>query len=276
LDRRILLIGGAVLGLIVIGIVAFRGGKNEGGERAASTQSSPTAVQAQELYKQAAALEGRGEKLEAREAYQKILTEYPDYENIEAIQNKLSSTNMEIIFSNLQTPDTTIHEVASGDTLGKLAKQYNTTVELIKISNNLKNDVIRIGQRLRIWTGAFSIFVDKSQNILLLRKGDEIVKVYHVSTGQNNSTPTGTFSITTKLVDPVWFKSGAVIAPDSPENELGSRWLGFDMPGYGIHGTIRPDQIGQQATAGCVRMVNQDVEELYTIVPSGTQVTIVD
>jgi hypothetical protein len=183
---------------------------------------------------------------------------------------------MEIIFSNLQTPDTTIHEVASGDTLGKLAKQYNTTVELIKISNNLKNDVIRIGQRLRIWTGAFSIFVDKSQNILLLRKGDEIVKVYHVSTGQNNSTPTGTFSITTKLVDPVWFKSGAVIAPDSPENELGSRWLGFDMPGYGIHGTIRPDQIGQQATAGCVRMVNQDVEELYTIVPSGTQVTIVD
>ena len=57
---------------------------------------------------------------------------------------------------------------------------------------------------------------------------------------------------------------------------LGSRWLGFNMPGYGIHGTIEPETIGKQVTAGCVRMRNSDVEELYDILPLGTEVSIVD
>jgi len=67
-----------------------------------------------------------------------------------------------------------------------------------------------------------------------------------------------------------------VVPPESPQNVLGTRWLGFDLQGYGIHGTVEPETIGQQVTAGCVRMVNEQVEELYTIVPIGTKVKIVD
>ena len=52
--------------------------------------------------------------------------------------------------------------------------------------------------------------------------------------------------------------------------------MGFDMEGYGIHGTIHPDQIGQPVSAGCVRMLNTDVEELYDLIPEGTKVSIVD
>ena len=52
--------------------------------------------------------------------------------------------------------------------------------------------------------------------------------------------------------------------------------MGIDKKGYGIHGTIDPNAIGQQITAGCVRMTNADVEELFSIVPTGTDVTIVD
>ena len=48
------------------------------------------------------------------------------------------------------------------------------------------------------------------------------------------------------------------------------------MAGYGIHGTIEPQNLGKQVTEGCVRMVNADVEELFIIVPTGTEVTIVD
>jgi lipoprotein-anchoring transpeptidase ErfK/SrfK len=169
-----------------------------------------------------------------------------------------------------------MHEVSPGDSLGKLAKQYGTTVDLIKKSNNLKNDTIRAGQRLRIWKGQFNIFVDKSQNILILKNGNEVVKVYNVSTGLNNSTPVGTFKIVSKLVDPVWFKSGAIVPPQSSDNVLGTRWMGFDIAGYGIHGTVEPGKIGQQVTAGCVRMRNEEVEELYTLIPIGTSVQIVD
>ncbi len=118
--------------------------------------------------------------------------------------------------------------------------------------------------------------MDKSQNILILKDNNEVVRVYSVSTGANNSTPVGKFKITSKLVDPVWFNRGAVVPPESPENVLGSRWLGFDLPGYGIHGTVEPETIGKQVTAGCVRMRNEDVEELYSLVTIGSEVEIVD
>jgi lipoprotein-anchoring transpeptidase ErfK/SrfK len=147
---------------------------------------------------------------------------------------------------------------------------------LIKRSNRLTSNVIRLGQQLRIWTGTFNIFVDKSQNLLTLKDQDEVLKVYNVSTGAGNITPVGEFEIVSKLVDPVWFNKGIVVPPESPQNVLGSRWLGFDLSGYGIHGTIEPDTIGQQVTAGCVRMHNKDVEELYNIIPRGTRVAVVD
>ncbi len=264
----ILIVAGVVIGLLWMTV-------NKKAQRPAEAVVSPE-KQARQLYARAQAFEREGEMLKAKKLYQKIISDYPEYDDIEAIQKHLESLNMKIIFSNIQTPDTVIHEVVSGDTLGKLAKKYGTTVDLIKISNNLKSDIIRVGQRLRIWTGKFNLLVDKSQNILMLRKGKEVIKVYDVSTGKNNSTPTGEFRITVKLVDPVWFNRGVIVPPESPDNVLGSRWLGFNIPGYGIHGTVEPETIGQQVTAGCVRMRNEDVEELYSIIPLGTKVTIVD
>ena len=50
----------------------------------------------------------------------------------------------------------------------------------------------------------------------------------------------------------------------------------FDKDGYGIHGTTDPVSIGTQATQGCVRMLNNEVEELFDILPEGTEVVIVD
>jgi len=234
------------------------------------------AVSADVIYKQAVSIKKKGKLLEAKEVYQDLLSEHGDFEDIEKVQEELESLNLEIIFSNTETPQTVMHEVKSGDTLGKLAKQYGTTVDLIKKNNRLSSDVIRLGQRLRIWKGTFNIFIDKSQNILILKSNEEVIKVYVVATGENNITPVGDFTITTKLIDPVWYKSGAIIPPESPQNVLGSRWLGFDLPGYGIHGTIEPETMGQQVTAGCVRMRNQDVEELYSLVPTGAKVKVVD
>lgn len=228
------------------------------------------------LYAQAQTLATEGKSLEAKAVYEQIINEQSDYKDIEKVQEELYALNIKILLSNIPTPQTVIHEVQVGDTLGKISKQYNVAMELIKTCNNMKSDVVRVGQKLRIWTGKFSIYVDKSQNILILKSNEEVIKVYHVSTGKNNSTPVGTFKITTKLENPVWFKAGAVIPPESPDNVLGTRWLGFDIEGYGIHGTVEPDKMGQQVTAGCVRMRNEEVEELFQIVPRGTEVTIVD
>jgi lipoprotein-anchoring transpeptidase ErfK/SrfK len=273
-----MVIAGVIL-VIVVAFVAMGRHKNNSGSTASepsSASSGASSGDAKKIYDEAMTLEADGKKLEAKAAYQKVISEYPDSDQMESIQKHLGDLNLNIITSNLETPDTVMHEVQPGDSLGKIAKQYGTTIDLIKKSNNIKNDVIRVGQRLRVWKGQFNIFVDKSQNILILKNGNEVVKVYNVSTGENNSSPVGTFKIVSKLVDPVWFKSGAIVPPQSPDNVLGTRWMGFDLAGFGIHGTTEPDKIGQQVTAGCVRMRNAEVEELYTLIPMGTQVQIVD
>ncbi|HRZ40291.1 MAG TPA: L,D-transpeptidase family protein [Candidatus Omnitrophota bacterium] len=264
-----------IIGIAVIVFVLVLG-KGKNGETAAPTVS-PTVKQAQELYEQAQKIENK-KPAEAKEIYKEILETYPDMENISKVQDQLHRLNMGLLFSKETVEGKTlVHEVVVGDTLGKIAKKYGTTIELIKKSNGLKSDIIRVGQRLRIWQGSFNIFVDKSQNILLLKDGNEVLKMYVVSTGENNSTPVGTFTVTSKLENPVWFNSGVVVPPESPQNVLGTRWLGFEeAPGYGIHGTVEPDKLGQQVTAGCVRMSNEDVEELYSIVPRGVKVTVVD
>lgn len=273
-----------VLAAVVLSLAAwFAGGpaKEKPAAPAAELVNEPGAVTAdeipvQKMYQEAVTYKKEGDLAKAKDVLKTIYAEHPDFENIEAVQKELEGVNMALLFSMNQTPNTVIHEVVSGDTLGKLAKKYNTTIELIKQSNKLKGDVIHVGQRLRIWTAAFDIFVDKSQNILMVKTGGEVLKTYRVSTGEGNSTPVGEFTIAEKLVDPVWFNKGAIVPPDSPANVLGTRWLGFNIPHYGIHGTVEPETIGQQVTAGCVRMRNEEVEELFNYIPRGTKVVIVD
>ncbi len=260
-----------LMGLAVLTVVMMAG-CGQSGAGVMKLVASP----ADDIYKQAQAMMEQGQLLEAKAALTQIVAEHTDYKNIEQVEQDLYNVNMQVLFSNIAAPKTLVHEVVVGDTLGKICRKYNVTMDMVKTSNGMSSDVVRVGQKLRIWTGKFSIYVDKSQNTLMLKSDDEILKVYSVSTGANNSTPVGVFKIINKLQDPVWYKAGAVIPPESPDNALGSRWLGFDLTGYGIHGTVQPDKIGQQITSGCVRMRNSDVEELYKIVPVNTEVTVAD
>lgn len=275
MDRKVAL--GIIVGVVVVGLIfaAFFTGRSK--QPTAGDSKKPVIpVSASAILAQAKDLEIKGNLLDAKAAYQKLITEYPNLSDVMIWQRKLEEMNMKSLFSPLVTPKSIQYDVKPGDTLTRIAKDNKTTVELIKRSNNLTNDNIVPGKKLKIWTAPFSILVYKGQNILILKADEEIIKTYIVSTGANNSTPIGTYKIVTKLPNPTWFKAGAVVPSGSADNQLGTRWLGFNLQGYGIHGTIDPQNLGKQVTQGCVRMANPDVEELYTIVPSGTTVTIVD
>ncbi len=276
MSRKILSISVAVFVVIVLGVGLIKLITRSSSGPSAGTPKVNPGRNARELYQQAIALKQEGKIMDARAAYQKIMSDYPNMDNLESVQKEFEDLNLNMIYSAAHPEHSITHEVVAGDTLGKLARKYNTTVDLIKKMNNLKSDTIPLGKKIKVWIGKFNIYVDKSQNILILRDGNDLIKIYQVSTGENNSTPVGTYKIVNKLVDPVWFKPGAVVPPESPDNVLGSRWMGFDLPGYGIHGTVEPDKIGQPVTAGCVRMRNEDVEALYSLVPTGTEVVIVD
>ena len=263
----ILLVAAVLVVLVFLGL--RRGGAPISINKGKITSASALISQAKES-------ESKGELAQAKALYLELINEFPNSGDVMNWQRKLENINIKMLFSGADIPKSAVYEIKPGDTLAKIAKEFKTTVELIKKSNNLSEDKIMPGRKIRVYTAPFSILVDKSQNILILKSEEEVYKTYIVSTGANNSTPVGTFKIMNKLANPTWFKAGAVVPASSPENVLGTRWLGFNLSGYGIHGTIEPESLGRQVTQGCVRMSNPEVEELYVIVPVGTEVTIVD
>jgi len=215
-----------------------------------------------------------GDYLKSREVYEHILKQYPNVPHIRDFERQVWDLNVAIIFGPFETHQTELYTIESGDTLKKIADKFGTTIELIKRRNHLETSRIKPGQKLSVWLGSFTIVIDKSDNTLALKNGEQVVKIYPVSTGKNDSSPAGTFTIKHRYTDPVWFHKGDVVAAKDPKNFLGTRWLGFDLPKYGIHGTIEPERIGQQVSSGCIRMRNGDVQELYEMIPLGTPVTI--
>ena len=224
-------------------------------------------------------LRNQGQYLEAQKTYEQILNRKNSdlsRPELRKILKEYEDLNMKLLFSRMEMPGSAFHTVEKGDSLYKIAQKYKTTVALIKKGNGLKNDTARLGTHLKVITGAFSIRINKAKNILVLYLDKKPFKHYRVATGTGDGTPAGKFKIASKEENPTWYKAGAVVPPGSPANLLGTRWLGFDYPGYGIHGTLEPQTIGQHVTSGCVRLHNQEVEELYDIVPLGTVVTITD
>lgn len=110
---------------------------------------------------------------------------------------------------------------------------------------------------------------------LALLAGERVVKVYGVAVGASVSpSPNGEFRIAQRLENPTYYKPGVVIGPGK-DNPLGTRWMGLDVKGFGIHGTNRPDSIGKNASHGCIRLWNRDIEDLFARVQVGDRVSLV-
>ena len=95
------------------------------------------------------------------------------------------------------------------------------------------------------------IEIDKKKLYLIDNNHMNNSKEYSIASGKPSSpTPIGTFKVT----DMGKWGEG-----------FGSRWIGLDIPwgNYGIHGTNKPGSIGFNVSAGCIRMRNSDIEEIY-------------
>lgn len=109
---------------------------------------------------------------------------------------------------------------------------------------------------------------------LVLFDGDREVKSYDVAVGKvSTPTPEGEFRIINHIQNPTYYGTGVVIGPGTG-NPLGTRWMGLSAKGYGIHGTNVPSSIGKAASHGCIRMRQQDLEELFDLVKVGTTVEL--
>ncbi|HNV87225.1 MAG TPA: L,D-transpeptidase family protein [Candidatus Omnitrophota bacterium] len=166
-----------------------------------------------------------------------------------------------------------VYAVQKGDSYPKLSKEQGVSEEWLRRANG--NKPLIAGREIRMPGFPYVLVVDKSEKKLLWTRDGETLKSYPVSIGREETdTPEGEFTIVNKVVNPIWYRLNQQYPPDSPENLLGSRWMGLNVKGYGIHGTKRPGNIGKAVSHGCVRMLNKDVEELFQWVPVGTKVMI--
>ncbi len=129
---------------------------------------------------------------------------------------------------------------------------------------------------------AEAIVINRSTNRLSLYDTGKLQRTFRVATGQAiYPTPKGVWHIVVKWKNPTWYPPvqdawarGLKPVPPGPNNPLGTRWMGLDAPGVGIHGTDEPASIGYSASHGCIRMQVPDAEWLYDHVEVGTTVYI--
>ena len=67
-----------------------------------------------------------------------------------------------------------------------------------------------------------------------------------------------------------------IIIPPGPNNPVGVAWIGLDRPGYGIHGTPSPEQVGRTESHGCFRLANWNAEFLLRLISVGTPVYVLE
>lgn len=65
-----------------------------------------------------------------------------------------------------------------------------------------------------------------------------------------------------------------LVLPPGPNNPVGTVWIGLDKPGYGIHGTPKPELVGRTESHGCFRLANWNAEYLMKLVRVGTPVYV--
>ncbi|MFK7777255.1 MAG: L,D-transpeptidase family protein [Gimesia sp.] len=212
----------------------------------------------------------QGKILDAHKRLSKIYWNQPELYPV--IKSRIEETARMIYFS--PTPHfMTPHEIEPNDQLRKVATQYKINWEYLANLNRIDPKKIRPGQKLKVIKGPFFAFIDLSDFTLTIHAHGYFVKRYTIGIGKDHSTPTGKFLVKDKLVDPTYYGQDGVIANDDPANPLGERWIDLG-DSYGIHGTINPSSIGKAESKGCVRMLNEDVAEVYNFLTLDSEVVI--
>jgi lipoprotein-anchoring transpeptidase ErfK/SrfK len=130
---------------------------------------------------------------------------------------------------------------------------------------------------------AGSIIINTKENRLYFILGEGKAVMYRVATAKRGFEWKGTHQVSAKTKWPSWRPPASMRArhPElprfmagGPENPLGARAMYLGSSIYRIHGTNAPESIGKAASSGCIRMLNQDVTELYNHVKIGATVIV--
>lgn len=189
--------------------------------------------------------------------------------------------------------------VQPGDTLSTIGRRYNVGgYEMVEanpgvsyLSPNPGSKVV-IPTRYVLPSGTRKgIVINLAEMRLYYYHPDGVhVSTYPVGVGQEGwNTPMGKTTITRKRKDPTWIVPDSIMenemrhgiylqkaVPPGPKNPLGPYALTTGLTSIVIHGSPYPKGVGVRSSHGCIRMLNEDVAQLYSMVEVGTPVEIID
>jgi hypothetical protein len=210
-----------------------------------------------------------------------------------SLRDDLTTINQDLVFSprvDPQDPFAYAYTIQPGDRLIKINQREKLGPDwrLIQRVNHMASaGALSVGNKLKLIRGPFHAVVTKSAFRMDIfmgaadKPGDWVyVRSFPVGLGENNATPIGEFRVRpgSKLVNPPWVnpRTGEKFAADDPKNPIGEHWIGLEglgefatITGYGVHGTIDPDSIGQQRSMGCVRLRADDIAQVYELLGEG-------
>jgi len=243
--------------------------------------SALTSDQLASAFKQAKRLRAEAQLVEARDLLSDLyLNNRMTHEQRMRMADELEPLAWEILQSHRILGDGQLYEVEPGDMLVKIARPFQVPPEFVMKINNLKNArAIRPRQTLKLVQGPFDVLAELSEFELTVLQHGKFVRRFSIGVGRDDTpTPVGLNKVKEKQTKPTKYPSPddvdrRILPPDHPDNPLGTRWIGIGL-GYGIHGTIEPQTVGQKSSRGCIRMTNKDVEELYDMLTEGSRVLI--
>ena len=202
------------------------------------------------------------------------------------LEQKVAAVNEKLLLSNRPMPGKISYPIAAGDTVGKIARKFNTTVDFIITQNNIQNpSALSIGRELWVLNNpVFELTVRKSSFSAVLTLNGEFFKRYTVGLGPEADVPSGIYALKKRDKNPVYRRTGQKsLAFGAPGNILGTSMLTLSavqetaqISGLSLHGTWVNASLGCRNEDGRVRFRNADIEQLTMLLPIGTAVNIVD
>ena len=222
----------------------------------------------------------------------------------QAVRERLAFLNENTVFSKKRNgeqiakdPIVSLHKVQSGEYLSTIGNTYRIPYQLIERINKIDARRLQAGQGIQVIKGPVHAQIDKSdyRMDLFVEDPDGIriyLKSYTVGLGEFDSTPVGKWIVKpgSKVGPanggPSWVnpRTGERYDRNDPNIPIGEYWMALegiddntrDRKGYGIHATNDPESIGRQESMGCIRMRDDDVDQVfYTLFEGSSIVEIV-
>ncbi len=222
--------------------------------------------------------------LEARAAFTQFVEQNPDSSKIEEARNHLGDLNTRIFLSPIRAPEKQEYIVKSGDVLNKVATRLKTTPELLMRANGLTGTMLRIGQRLEVTPGEFSVIVNKRAKKVVLLNHGKFFKQFPIltlpppraTTSKKNSGPPPVQKIPGKVTERIaWDDKGRRVTFADKNYAPTGHWIAFNVPGNTLY-SEPPSDSGQtlhKPPTG-IGLSAESMEDLATLLRKGDPATI--